>query len=109
MRRALEFCWWKARWWTAQCERRHTGDSCIDEGLKAYAMQQAEIERRRGLWWEQQWNAIRVRARIVIDQELSPKGHHLNLNHPSAPELVVELTLPEDSGEVEEYDDLEEF
>ncbi|KAF8873403.1 hypothetical protein BD779DRAFT_1392011, partial [Infundibulicybe gibba] len=65
MRRALEFCWWKARWWTAQCDRRHTGDSCMDEGLKAYAMQQAEIERRRGLWWEQQWNAIRVRARIV--------------------------------------------
>jgi hypothetical protein len=43
MRRILEFCDWKARWWRDQRSLRtpDTTDSILSEGLQAFAEQQA--------------------------------------------------------------------
>ncbi|KAF8867585.1 hypothetical protein BD779DRAFT_1413196, partial [Infundibulicybe gibba] len=43
MRCTLTYCWWKACWWATQGEQRCTGNAYLDEGLKAYATQQANI------------------------------------------------------------------
>ncbi|KAG6822518.1 hypothetical protein H0H92_013535, partial [Tricholoma furcatifolium] len=52
MRRVLEYGRWKARWWDTQKERRKTSCATLNEGVVAYAKEQAEVERRRVADWE---------------------------------------------------------
>ncbi|KAJ7807698.1 hypothetical protein B0H14DRAFT_3091221 [Mycena olivaceomarginata] len=81
MRRVLEFCSWKARWWDERVESR--SDSVtpeLVEGLRAYTLVQAVRERA----WEAQWRAKWAAAR----EQLVP--------------LEVEL---EDEEEFEDFED----
>lgn len=103
MRRALEYCWWRARWWVGQGNKRHTFNKSLDEGLRAFTLQQAESERQRAFQWERQWHAVRAHASAIIINHLESRDSAIC----SIPDLVVELTLPEQDEDI--YDDIEEM
>jgi len=69
MRRILQFCNWKARWWRDQLSLRtpDTTDNILSEGLQAFAEQQAAQEFDIAKDWESKWRAVRVRARPIVD------------------------------------------
>ena len=45
MCRVLDFCKWKADWWTKQVLLRRVLDAPLIEGLHAYTAEQADMER----------------------------------------------------------------
>jgi hypothetical protein len=73
MRRALEFCSWKVKWWEQQAHRRTTVLSYLREGLVAYATQNAATERRRLMAWSDAWAPVRQRAAQVLESHLKDR------------------------------------
>ncbi|KAJ7494558.1 hypothetical protein B0H11DRAFT_1716969 [Mycena galericulata] len=75
MRRVLEFCAWKARWWDqrvapARGEGRAPITPELAEGLRAYALAQAARERAWGQVWTAKWAAVRARATLVMRDQV---------------------------------------
>jgi hypothetical protein len=66
MRRVLEFCEWKASWWKEQVERREDLSQHLAEGLRAYAEQQADMERHIKVTWSTKWAPARELAQPII-------------------------------------------
>jgi len=69
MRRTLEFCSWKANWWEAQITQRESSllpDDPLAGGLKAYAHQQAALEREIAMKWAFKWRGTRNRAIPIV-------------------------------------------
>lgn len=106
MRRVLAFCQWKANWWDEEAERRSGVHPALQEGLRAYAKEQAATERRLAKVWEAKWSAIRARARSVlqdpsVDVTVAVEG--------AMPEIEVEIDLEVGEQGVEDnfadYDD----
>ncbi|KAF7326475.1 hypothetical protein MVEN_02614600 [Mycena venus] len=98
MRRVLEFCGWKARWWDKQvnCGRDVTME--LAEGLRAYALAQAARERKWETTWREKWSAVRELAKIVM------WDHVMDVT-----ELVpLEVELDDELEEEDEYDGFEE-
>src|SRR5882724_545744 len=67
MRRILQFCDWKAKWWRNQPSLRTPDDNMLSEGLDAYAAQQAAQELDIAQNWEAKWKAVRIRAQPIIN------------------------------------------
>lgn len=69
MRRAVQYCRWRAGWWKEQGQRRvnDTADilPTLAEGLVAYAAQQADIEESRGAKWAAAWAPLLEQASLV--------------------------------------------
>jgi hypothetical protein len=95
MRRALEFCSWKVKWWEQQAHRRSTVHPHIQEGLIAYATENAAAERRRLMSWSNAWAAVRQRAAQVLEKHLKNQEDAAGLTM-----LEVEVEV-----EVDECDD----
>lgn len=57
MRRVLEFLEWRASWWEQRSERRTVTDRGVSEGLRAYGLRQAALQRALAtdfsLTWQQ--------------------------------------------------------
>lgn len=69
MRRTLEFCSWKANWWETQITQRESSllpDDPLAGGLKAYAHQQAALEREIATNWAFKWRRTRNRAIPIV-------------------------------------------
>jgi hypothetical protein len=73
MRRALEFCSWKVKWWEQQAHRRTTVPPHLQEGLVAYATENAAAECRRLMTWSNTWAAVRQRAAQVLENHLKDR------------------------------------
>lgn len=93
MRRCLEYCRWKASWWSRQGERLSNVVPSLAEGLVAYARQQMGFELLRLKQWEEKWFSIRARAQLIKLTQLGEEETAMTL-----PEMEVEL-------EEEEYND----
>jgi hypothetical protein len=100
MRRVLEFCGWKARWWDERvnCGRDVTTE--LAEGLRAYALAQATRERKWETTWREKWAAVRERATSVM------RDHLVDVTElvPLEVELDDELEDDEYAGFEEEED-----
>ncbi|KAF7362033.1 CxC2 domain-containing protein [Mycena venus] len=70
MRRVLEFCYWKARWWDERHEACTGVSAELAEGLRAYAMEQAARKRAWAAKWELKWAAAWSRAMMVLRDDL---------------------------------------
>jgi len=71
MRRAIDFCRWKARWWEIRQDLRlNSLAPHVAEGIRAYALEQADVERKRALDWTVKWSKIRTRANDVLETHL---------------------------------------
>ena len=66
MCRVLDFCKWKADWWTKQVLLRRVLDAPLTEGLHAYTAEQADMERRISFSWSTKWAHARVLAQPVV-------------------------------------------
>lgn len=97
MRRVLEFCGWKARWWDERvnCGRDVTME--LAEGLHTYVLAQAARERKWVTMWREKWAAVHEWVTIVMQDHIV-----------DAVELVpLEVELDDELQE-DEYDDFEE-
>lgn len=69
MCRTLEFCNWKAHWWESQITQRESlllPDEPLAGGLKAYAYQQAALERDIAKKWAFKWRGTQNCAITII-------------------------------------------
>lgn len=73
MRRALDFCSWKVKWWEQQFHRRTAVPPHLQEGLLAYATENAAMERRRFMSWSNAWTPVRQRAEQVLESHLKDR------------------------------------
>lgn len=103
MRRVIEFCYWKANWWNQQARRRidvqhASGDftisSELEEGLCAYAAEQAAMETAMALLFESKWTAVRAAARAEVEGLSEPSSMSASI-----PSAVVRVNLEIDDGE----------
>ncbi|KAJ7660352.1 hypothetical protein DFH06DRAFT_988965 [Mycena polygramma] len=93
MRRTIEFCHWKQRWWLARAETRPDGSAQLQEGVRAYALEQANREERWAVTWSAKWSAVRARAELVL------RDHLVNVEDQVL--IPLEVDLEEDNGEFE--------
>lgn len=100
MRRCLQYCHWKAKWWSNQGERLSNVSPSLAEGLVAYASQQMSFELLRAQQWETKWFSIRGRAQLI---KMTRLGEEETATTP--PEL--ELDLEEEEGEGDEEEDVD--
>lgn len=73
MRRILQFCDWKERWWKDQQDLRslvEPHEKTLREGLLAYSEKQMALERAIGQSWEAKWRGMRARAAPIIAGEI---------------------------------------
>src|SRR5262245_60042391 len=103
MRRSLEYCWWRSRWWMEQATRRTDAVCHVVEGVYAYAVEQSNAEQKRAICWAAQWAAMRERAKFVLNNQLSNVETQVPL-----PELVVELQDEDERDDDSFSDDDEE-
>ncbi|EEB99230.1 hypothetical protein MPER_01130, partial [Moniliophthora perniciosa FA553] len=96
MRRSIEFCQWRSKWWLTQVGRRNNISPWVREGIMAYAIKQAAMERRRAELWAQRWNAVRSRAREVRESLDDPERTLDCLT--KLQELVVEIEVDDTVG-----------
>ena len=66
MRRVLDFCKWKADWWTKQVLLCRGLGAPLAEGLHAYAAKQADMEQRIHLAWSTKWARAQVLAQPIV-------------------------------------------
>ena len=66
MRRVLEFCRWKEDWWIKQVPRHTDISPRLAEGLRAYAEEQADLERRTCSSWTTKWACARELAQPIL-------------------------------------------
>ncbi|KAJ7821558.1 hypothetical protein B0H14DRAFT_3471465 [Mycena olivaceomarginata] len=98
MRRVLEFCAWKARWWDERVESERDVSPEVEEGLRAYALAHAAQEWAWESDWRRQWAAVRDRAKAVM------QDHIVDVT-----ELVpLEVELDEEDEEEDGFDGFEE-
>ena len=93
MRRALDFCSWKVKWWEQQVHRRVTALPHLQEGLVAYATENAAAERHRLMSWSNAWAPVRQRAAQVLENHLKDR------------EDAAALTMLDVEVEADECDD----
>lgn len=66
MHHVLEYCKWKEAWWMQQVGARKDILPQLEEGLCAYAAEQADMEGRIRLSWGTKWGAVRELAQPII-------------------------------------------
>ncbi|KAG6819394.1 hypothetical protein H0H93_012241 [Arthromyces matolae] len=99
MRRVLQYTEWKGTWWDGRASCRNTSSPSLNEGLRAYAKEQASIERARKKRWESKWQMIRVRAQDALAEKLGGfTGGDLRGNFPTIEVDLEEEDLEEDSS-----------
>jgi hypothetical protein len=97
MRRTLEYCDWRARWWEDQILLRTTNSSALNEGLHAYAKEQAETDRSRAVAWAARWAPVRNRAREALDDQLKESSGAVSMFEV----IEVELEMQQSDDEWE--------
>ncbi|KAJ7738811.1 hypothetical protein B0H16DRAFT_1465657 [Mycena metata] len=100
MRRTIEYCRWKARWWEERLELRRDVAPALAEGLRAYGLEQVARERAWAASWDARWRPVRARAAMVLRDHVEDVDDQV-----FAP---IEVDLEEDAREDYEFDDFNE-
>jgi hypothetical protein len=90
MRRSVEFCRTMARIWDSRKDLRSKDlriESHILEGIRAYAVEQAETERKRASIWTADWLSLQERGREVLDKSLKEIEEDIALTTIVVPEM----------------------
>ncbi len=101
MRRAIQFCAWKMKWWEKQARRRISIPSHLAEGITAYATEHAATERRWLTSWSSSWLAIRQQAKLVLETYLKDQEDTIDV-------AVLEVEIERDDDDDESLFDLDE-
>ncbi|KAF8131729.1 hypothetical protein K438DRAFT_1911926 [Mycena galopus ATCC 62051] len=100
MRRTVEFCAWKAKWWRERLDARPDVSPELAEGLRAYGLEQADREARWASTWTEKWGAVRSRAHLVLRDHVGDVEDEVF--------IPLEVELEEDQRGEYEYDDFNE-
>ncbi|KAJ7866049.1 hypothetical protein B0H14DRAFT_3084255 [Mycena olivaceomarginata] len=100
MRRTVAFCVWKSQWWKEQLDLRLDVSPALAEGLRAYALEQAEREREWAAQWTDKWGAVRSRAALVLADHVGDVEDEVF--------VPLEIELEDDSRGDYENEDFEE-
>jgi len=92
MHQALEFCSWKVKWWEQQAHCRIIVPPHLQQGLVAYATQNAAVEHCRLMSWTNIWAPVCQYTAQVLE------------NHLKDQEDLAGLTMLEIEVEVDECD-----
>ena len=93
MRRVIEFCRWRAKWWDEQATvRMNSVDTQLLEGLTSYAAEQACVERQRAAHLEGKWAPVRSRAKAALSQV----NHQVSATQIVSAELSIEVEVDDD-------------
>lgn len=103
MRRVLEYGDWKADWWIQQGrEGRRVDSSIAQEGMDAYAAQQANQEHRMAESFASKWVLVRENARFIIDRALGNTTGSLPARVHDANELIsINVDVDDDDEDLE--------
>lgn len=123
MRRVLQFCQWKRVWWE---ERGPIRQDCsralpdgvegpcgevlspeLEEGLKAFAAEQGDMEDRISAAWSVKWAAAREAARPIIATVMGGDAAPPILGVDALLDSIIELDLRDDENDAEYPDVLE--
>jgi hypothetical protein len=77
--------------------------SHLQEGLKAYAAEMADMENRRRISWAMTWASIRERAKMILERHLSDREGEVGIG---IPKLTVEIDI-DDEQDFDELSDTE--
>ncbi|ESK84380.1 hypothetical protein Moror_10169 [Moniliophthora roreri MCA 2997] len=102
MCQAIDFCIWRAQWWKDQVGCQQGISRHLAEGLRAYAMEQSELEMIRATTWSATWSPIRQRLATIMNA--LREDHDLDAMLQQLGTLTVELDLDveDDIQEVDE-------
>jgi hypothetical protein len=100
MRRTVAFCVWKSQWWKERLDLRLDVSLALAEGLRAYALEQAEREREWAAQWADKWGAVRSRATLVLADHVGDVEDEVF--------VPLEIELEDDSHGDYENEDFEE-
>jgi hypothetical protein len=89
MRRSVEFCRSMAKLWDQRQGLRSGLPTHIQEGINAYAIEHAEIERSRATNWSTKWMTLRERAQAVLVKSLGEVEEDVDLSRIMVPELDI--------------------
>lgn len=81
MRRVMRYLVWQARWWRECAALRPDVSREVAAGIRAYAMKQADLHTRLGMFFEKKWNipALAAAQRLVaLDMEAEEDGPELD-------------------------------
>lgn len=67
MRRTIEYCRWQSSWWRAQATARSDLSAELQDGVRAYALEHADLEDRFAFDLERRWEVVRRRAKSFMD------------------------------------------
>lgn len=97
MRRTVEFCLWKAKWWEERIKLRTDVGAELGEGLQAYGLEQIARERQWAETWSAKWLPVRTRAAVVLREHVGDVDEEVF--------VPLEVELEDDAREEYEYDD----
>ncbi|KAF7974572.1 hypothetical protein HWV62_11944 [Athelia sp. TMB] len=92
MRCVLKFGEWKECWWTARISMRAEQDEALMEGLRAYALEHADIEYRFRTMLDAKWKSIKERVEVVLADLAKPVYSETPVSTP----LVVDVDYDEE-------------
>jgi hypothetical protein len=78
--------------------------SNLQEGLRAYAAEMADMENRRIVSWRLTWQSIRERANLVIKKYLNNKGGEEAI---LIPKMTVEIDIEDGEDLYNDFSDTE--
>jgi hypothetical protein len=105
MRRVLESLDWKAAWWTRRGTARTGLDSCMTEGLVAYAGKQSQLQQDLAKSFADQWYPALAGYGIVPQW---PSRYMLN-RHSEPPADRPLLPVPSDETTYDDDEDIEMY
>ena len=106
MRRVLVFCEWKNAWWKDQVTQRPAVSPEVDEGLLAYAQEQAAMEMALSVSFARKWSAVCTRARPLINKLMGIEP--VNADVTMEDSGVIEFFIGEENDEEGGGSDYEE-
>jgi hypothetical protein len=95
MHHVLEFCHWKESWWKEQIPRHEGLSPQLTEGLRAYAEEQADMERRIRESWGNKWAKARELAQPILRAALG-EAPATGLEVAEGSVGIIELEIEED-------------
>jgi hypothetical protein len=108
MRRVLQFCQWKAMWWLEQAPCREDLPPQLAEGLRAYAEEQADLERCISSLWTTKWAVARALAQPILLASLEAAPVLPTQEILAGTSEVIELNIDDEHDEHAGDSDFEE-
>jgi hypothetical protein len=105
MQWVLAFCEWKNAWWKEQVTQRPAVSPEVDEGLSAYAQEQAAMETALNVSFTRKWSAVRTRAHPLINKLMGIEPVDADVTMEDAGDVEFLIGEEDDEGGGSDYEE----